>query len=419
MRLSKRIITIALVLALTISSATLAFAQQTMDAEARAEVLHELGLFLGVDAEVFTPNLDGATDRAAAMVMVARALGWMDAEDWDEDAVSGFTDVPDWAEPSVAYAVDRGITVGIGDNLFGNDMRVTERQLETWFDRALGKGDTWVDNEDLDDEMALDRADLVNGTWETLMEVPVGGEQSLIATIVADDAAMMHAAMASGLMETTEVDIDPDDYDVTIDDMEMGYYLAGDTLELTLNGLEPLTEQAIFVLIQHGQGGFPFTGDPIFEDVDEDGLVGIVKPDGTLTVSGVLLADLPEGPFAVTVPGYGYTIDNTLSLTFDENHIVTYGEPEGGVDVDTVTLNDGEDATLAVGATMDLGDTLVAVDQYNHPLEVEGTFSSDDEEVVTVDATTGELEAVGSGVATVSFAVEDGPTAEIVVTVTE
>lgn len=171
---------------------------------------------------MFTPNLEGATDRAATMVMVARALDWINSEDWDEDAVSGLDDVPDWAEPHVAYAVQMEITYGIGGNLFGNNLDVTERQLETWFDRALGKGDTWDDNEDLDNETALIRADLVDSTWNALMQVPVDGEETLIETIIGDDEDMLLVALDGGLVPVSEVEIDPDDYEVTVDDVEQG-----------------------------------------------------------------------------------------------------------------------------------------------------------------------------------------------------
>ncbi|MFO8059853.1 MAG: hypothetical protein R6U70_04260 [Bacillota bacterium] len=41
---------------------------------------------------------------------------------------------------------------------------------------------------------------------------------------------------------------------------------------------------------------------------------GIVGSDGSITISGEPADDLPEGDIVLTVPGYGYTIDNTISL---------------------------------------------------------------------------------------------------------
>ncbi len=417
MKLTKKLLAMVLVIALSLATMSLAFAHEHMTAGEQAEVLNELGLFLGVDEEVFTPNLEGATDRAAAMVMVARALDWVNAEDFDEAAVSGFEDVPAWAEPHVAYAVEMEITFGVGDNLFGNDLPVTERQLQTWFDRALGKGDTWEDNADLDNVTPLIRADLVSGTWDTLMETPVGAEETLIETIVGDDDDMMYSAIVGGLIEPRDVEIDPDDYDVTIDDVAMGYYLSGDTLEVTLRGLEPFTEQKVSFLIHHGGPPWPFLS-PILEEADEDGnLMGIVAGDGSLTVSGVLLEDLPEGPIVATVPGYGIGIDNTMNLMFGER-TVTFGMDEDDVKAETIVFDAGEEATIAVGEFLELGEDLVILDQYNHPYAVEGEWESSDEAVASVDAD-GTVEGLSVGVAIVTFTTEDGASADFEVTVTE
>ena len=315
MGFSKRFLTVALVVALTLASVSVAFADDTLTTERKAEVLHELDLFLGVDLDVFTPDLEGATDRAAAMVMVARALNWVNSEDWDAEGVSGFEDVPEWAEPHVAYAVNMEITYGVGNNRLGTDMDVTERQMQTWFDRALGKGDTWVDNEDLDNTTALIRADLVDHTWDALMQVPVGGEETLIDTIIGDDEDMLLIALAGYLVPLKEIDIDPDEYEITVDDLEKAFYAPGDTLEFTVRGLEPLTRQLIHVRIHTGPPGFPFFDDETFVDPSvEEGIVG---SDGSITISGELRGDLPEGAVVITVPGYGYTIDNTLSLVSD------------------------------------------------------------------------------------------------------
>ncbi len=417
MKLTKKLLAMVLVIALSLATMSLAFAHEHMTAGEQAEVLNELGLFLGVDEEVFTPNLEGATDRAAAMVMVARALDWVNAEDFDEAAVSGFEDVPAWAEPHVAYAVEMEITFGVGDNLFGNDLPVTERQLQTWFDRALGKGDTWEDNADLDNVTPLIRADLVSGTWDTLMETPVGAEETLIETIVGDDDDMMYSAIVGGLIEPRDVEIDPDDYDVTIDDVAMGYYLSSDTLEVTLRGLEPFTEQKVSFLIHHGGPPWPFLS-PILEEADEDGnLMGIVAGDGSLTVSGVLLEDLPEGPIVATVPGYGIGIDNTMNLMFGER-TVTFGMDEDDVKAETIVFDAGEEATIAVGEFLELGEDLVILDQYNHPYAVEGEWESSDEAVASVDAD-GTVEGLSVGVAIVTFTTEDGASADFEVTVTE
>lgn len=421
MRMSKKILTILLVLALSLSTAAVAFAEEAPDAEHKAKVLNQLDLFLGVDTEVYTPALGAAADRAAAMVMVARALGWTAAADFDANATSGYTDVPYWAEAHVAYAVEQGVTVGIGDGLFGNAMPITERQLQTWFDRALGKADAWEDNAALDNNVGLVRADLVNGTWEALMEVPVGGSETLIEGIVGDDDDMLWKAMSGGLVEPLEVDLDPADYTIT-GETEMGYYVGGDTLEITFLGLEPFTQEEVFVYIQHGGGGFPYHTS-LFEGVEEGtGLVGIVEPDGSLTVSGVLLEDIPvEGPFAAILSGYGYNIDHTLNLMFG-THTVGYGIPEWTPEPSIAILNDGEPLALSVGDEFALADTVEVMDQYNREFEGEFTaalWQSSDPDVVEVDAESGVVTALAEGTATITLFIDEGPDATVEVTVTE
>ena len=342
MRFSNRLLVIALTVVLMLSLSSLSFADTPAETQRRAEVLNELGLFLGVDLEVFTPDLEGLATRASAMAMVGRALGWMETDEWDDDAVSGFTDVPDWAEPYVALAVDQEITLGIGDNLFGANMHITERQLQTWFDRAMGDGDTWEANVELDNDTALARAVLVDGTWLALQETPVDAEETLIESIVADDDDMKYIAIKGGLVAPREVEIDPDDYDVTIDDVEKGFYAPGDTLTFVVRGLEPLTEQEISVLIHRGGNGFPFHS-PIFVGGSaEVGEIGIVNPEGALTVSGVLKEDLPEGPFAVTVAGYGITIDNTMQLMVGDHTVVLGEDPDPDMENDLENGNDTE-----------------------------------------------------------------------------
>ena len=202
MRYSNKILVMGLVMALVLMSASTAVASVAPRTEERAAALYQLDLFLGMDPDAYVPHLEGATDRAAAMTMIARALDWPQSPDWDDEAVSGFADVPIWAEPYVAYAVQRGVTVGIGDNLFGNDMPVTERQIQTWFERALGFGDTWEDNVSLDNSTPLIRADLVDTTWDALMDVPAGEVDTLIEIMLAEEGQRYSIAAAAGLIKT-------------------------------------------------------------------------------------------------------------------------------------------------------------------------------------------------------------------------
>ena len=227
MKYFNKTLVMGLVIALVLVGASTAMAAVPTRTTERAAVLYELDLFLGMDLDAYVPNLEVATDRAAAMVMIARALDWPQSPDWDEGAVSGFADVPAWAEPHVAYAVEKNVTVGIGDNLFGNDMAVTERQLQTWFERALGFGDTWETNVPLDNSTPLIRADLVDATWDALGDVPAGEVDTLIESMLAEDEERHSIAVDSGLIPT--------------------HYLPGEILGDTLPAGPNIVEGTIFI----------------------------------------------------------------------------------------------------------------------------------------------------------------------------
>ena len=194
------ILTVFLVFASLSPLTLLAVTDESLTSEEKAQILYDLDLFKGTNQAYFNPDLESEMDRSQAMVMIGRALGWDLSEDWDQNGSSGFTDVPAWAEPYVAYAVELDITYGIGGGLFGSGLEVTERQLKTWFDRALGRGDTWDDNAVYGDTTALTRAELVEETWDALTQAPEGQEHTLIETIIGSNEAMMEIALNGGLL---------------------------------------------------------------------------------------------------------------------------------------------------------------------------------------------------------------------------
>lgn len=198
-------IVILLVILLLVVFSNVALASDMLVAEERAQVLHKLDLFSGVDTNVFNPYLEGDTNRVQAMIMIARSLNWINASDWDDTALSGYTDVPSWAEQYVAYAVKKGVTYGIGNNLFGSTDVVTQRQLTTWFDRALGKGETWEKNVNLDNTNALIRVDLVNGIWDLLAQTPVGEEFTLIESVIGDNQEFAEIVRNSGMLTDGQI----------------------------------------------------------------------------------------------------------------------------------------------------------------------------------------------------------------------
>ncbi len=105
-----------------------------------ANSLYALGLMQGTGVnQDGTPyfDLNRAPTRAEAVAMLIRLLGK------EKEALSGtwsapFYDVPDWARPYVGYAYSRGLTMGMGENVFGSDYSVTASQYITFVLRALG-----------------------------------------------------------------------------------------------------------------------------------------------------------------------------------------------------------------------------------------------------------------------------------------
>jgi len=108
-----------------------------------ASELWNNGLFLGSDGSF---DLDNPLTRAEGVVMTVRILG-KDAEAKATAASVTFTDVPDWAKPYVAYAVQNGIANGYNATTFGSSDPMTAAQFITLTLRAMGYQDgtdfTW------------------------------------------------------------------------------------------------------------------------------------------------------------------------------------------------------------------------------------------------------------------------------------
>jgi hypothetical protein len=109
---------------------------ETLDYTSEADKLNALGLFKG------TANgyeLDRVPNRAEAAAMLIRLLG---AEDEANKMNYGhpFTDVPEWASPIVGYMYEKGLTKGIGNNLFGASQATIAKDFSTFMLRTLGYG---------------------------------------------------------------------------------------------------------------------------------------------------------------------------------------------------------------------------------------------------------------------------------------
>ena len=92
----------------------------------------EKGITSGVGNDLFGSN-DPCT-RAQIVTFLWRAAGSPEPK-----ALSSFSDVPAdaWYAKAVAWAVENGVTAGVGDNLFGSDDTCTRAQSVTFLFKAL------------------------------------------------------------------------------------------------------------------------------------------------------------------------------------------------------------------------------------------------------------------------------------------
>ncbi|MFP4697966.1 MAG: S-layer homology domain-containing protein [Eubacteriales bacterium] len=154
----KKVLALVLALVMALSINTVAFAEESVQNEEKAEILNDLGLFSGMSNDDYEPNLEGETDREQAMVMLSYAFDW----DVDMEATSSFSDVSEWAEPYVAYAEENDVTVGIGDGKFGAKNQVSLRDVSSWIASELGYGNTWQNPTDAVDVGVMSYTELIS-----------------------------------------------------------------------------------------------------------------------------------------------------------------------------------------------------------------------------------------------------------------
>jgi len=109
-----------------------------------AEYLYELGLFRGTGtdsggAPVF--ELERSPNRSEALVMVLRLMG-LEEEALSSDYSHPFTDSSEWNEPYIAYAYNKGLTMGVSKTRFGANEPATAQMYITFVLRCLGYTDS-------------------------------------------------------------------------------------------------------------------------------------------------------------------------------------------------------------------------------------------------------------------------------------
>ena len=135
----KKIISAALVLALSLSAFTPALAASSQ-AEHTAGILYKNNIFSGKGLDekgkpVF--DLDSKASRQEATTLLVTLIG--KAEEAKTTPVNiPFTDVADWAKPYVSYAYNNGIVAGMSNDVFGADEEIKKDQFMTMVLCALG-----------------------------------------------------------------------------------------------------------------------------------------------------------------------------------------------------------------------------------------------------------------------------------------
>lgn len=151
MRNLKKLLALIVTIAMLATFAIPAFAETTYTYGDQAAKLHDLGLYAGISATEFNPDLGSALTREQGMVLLlaefgltAKAAALTDAE--VDAALANYTDAKDlssWAKKAMAYAVINGITVGTTATTLGPKSSLTGEMLAAFIYRQLGYKDNY------------------------------------------------------------------------------------------------------------------------------------------------------------------------------------------------------------------------------------------------------------------------------------
>lgn len=182
--------------------------------------LQKLGVFLGDDNGF---RLGDTSNRLESLVILIRLLGKEESAKESTNTESVFSDVPTWGIPYVNYAVEQGLSNGIGGGLFGSSDRLTPEAFVTFLLRALGysdaKGDFfWEDSLSFANGIGLISDELLNEvqsgelirniiaklSYETLAFSMKEGNRTLIDYLVEEGSIPMDIAIETGLLVVDE-----------------------------------------------------------------------------------------------------------------------------------------------------------------------------------------------------------------------
>ena len=223
------------------------------DYDETAQQLKDLGLFKGTDLGF---DLDRAPTRTEAAVMLVRLLGA--EEEAKTQYAAGtvshpFTDVPEWADASVAWLYTNNLAKGVSDTAFGATGQCTAKMFCTFVLRSLGYSDgsngdfTFDSAEDFAENLGIYNTEMTDGTflrdnavfisYEALAETLKNTQTSLLEKLVAKGA--VSDISAANLLKKIKV------YNI----YEAAYYkwLDQTALDMTINESLKLTSTTLNV----------------------------------------------------------------------------------------------------------------------------------------------------------------------------
>ena len=279
----KKCICLLLVLTLLVSAFCLGVcaaeeaSPATLPDETAALALSTIGVFRGTDTGF---ELDRAPTRLEASVMLVRLRGLEDdaAQRLEDGLIQHpFTDVPSWAESSVACLYTDGLTRGISETAFGSSRVCRAKDYAVFLLRALGYQDdtdfTYETSESFAASLGFYNKDIFSGTftrgdlalmtWFALFSKCSDSNQTLLQALTAADAVDASSArtltsqyQAAGaalcedglLLKTSRWQSALRDLTIEVDIASNSPKLAGDTFTLDQESLSALASPS-----QNGQ----------------------------------------------------------------------------------------------------------------------------------------------------------------------
>ena len=402
----KKVLSFVLVIAMVLSSFSLAFAAPKFedvegDYAKAIDTLAALGVITGYEDGTYRP--ENTVTRAEMAKLMVELLGYGDLV---AGSASNFADTQGhWADAWIALAAGRGIVIGTGDGKFEPNRTVSYDEVLTMLVRGLGYTDgsnelknmTWPTNFKVkaaelgitkNVKMATAGADrggvaqaMANALECTLVSVTVDGDVTLLYDNVGDDkeARILLTRLASPDYDfnvTPEV-VDPDNknYAGNIVDLEqymfenLKVYLNDDDEVVYVKGSNSLVVEGeyddvddLVLTIEESNGktkNVDFTGSELLVDTN-DVRAAYIYRNGSINESKVDLGDFDDFETIKVVVNDGKAIGGNGNGKIDSNEIigVVVTERTKLVRIEKVYV-DGKDSINGIDLPVDSKDEVV------------------------------------------------------------